>query len=166
MATRHRKLSTQHAATMASEFRRKSLCLAIAAAMPGFVFAQAADTDTDSQADSGDEPLVLEEVVVTGFARGMMNAIDTKRDSDVVAEVVDAGELSALPDVSVAEALGRLPGVTTVRADGQSTALNIRGLNGGFVQSMLNGREQASSGGGETPRAAWPAPSSCVRATR
>lgn len=158
MATRQPSKPRPNRSRLAGDFRKTSLSLAIAAALPGFVYAQTtADTDETppaegvENADSSSEPMVLEEVVVTGFGRGMLNAIDAKRESDVVVEVVDSGDLAALPDMSVAEALGRLPGVTTVRADGQSTALNIRGLNGGFVQTMLNGREQASSGGGETP---------------
>jgi phosphoribosylformimino-5-aminoimidazole carboxamide ribotide isomerase len=40
-----------------------------------------------------------------------------------------------------------VPGVTTVRDSGQSSELNIRGMNGDFIQTTLNGREQASTAG-------------------
>lgn len=89
----------------------------------------------------------IEEVVVTGFRSTVLNAIDTKRNADQIVDVVDAGSLGSLPDVSIADALGRIPGVTTVRDSGQSSQLNIRGMNGDFVQTTLNGREQASTSG-------------------
>ena len=44
----------------------------------------------------------------------------------------------------------KLPGVTSIRVDGQSSELNIRGLSGGFVFSTLNGREQVSASGGRS----------------
>ena len=37
--------------------------------------------------------------------------------------------------------------MTTVRDSGQSSQLNIRGMNGDFIQTTLNGREQASTAG-------------------
>lgn len=143
MATKKRRnaQSVSDETNFTLNIRRTAVSLAVAAALPGGAFAQTA----------GETSEPIEEIVVTGFASSILDSIQSKRTSDVVSEVVDAGDLSALPDVSIAEALGRLPGVTTVRANGQSTALNIRGMNGGFVQTTLNGREQASSGGGETP---------------
>ena len=77
-----------------------------------------------------------------------------KRAGDTIVEVVDAGDLSSLPDASIADSLGRLPGVTTVRNSGQSSQLNIRGMNGDFIQTTLNGREQASTSA-ETESSRW-----------
>ncbi|HWV14580.1 MAG TPA: TonB-dependent receptor [Cellvibrio sp.] len=88
-----------------------------------------------------------EEIVVTGFRSSVLNSVEAKRNSDVVSEVVDAGDLGSLPAVSIADALGRLPGVTTVRDSGQSSQLNLRGMSGDFIQTTLNGREQASTTG-------------------
>lgn len=90
---------------------------------------------------------IVEEVTVTGFRSTVVNAVDAKRNADTVADVIDAGALASLPDQSIADALGRIPGVTTVRDSGQSSQLNIRGMNGDFIQTTLNGREQASTSG-------------------
>ncbi|MCG7535022.1 TonB-dependent receptor [Pseudoalteromonas sp. OOF1S-7] len=89
----------------------------------------------------------VEVIEVRGISRSIIASIDKKRYSDTVAEVVDAGDLASLPDVSIADSLSRLPGVTAVRASGQSSQLNIRGMNGDFIQTTLNGREQASTSG-------------------
>ncbi|WP_085953481.1 TonB-dependent receptor [Catenovulum agarivorans] len=88
-----------------------------------------------------------EVIEIRGIRRSILGSIDKKRFNDTVSEVIDAGDLNSLPDVSIADALGRLPGVTTIRASGQSSQLNIRGMDGDFIQTTLNGREQASTSG-------------------
>lgn len=95
---------------------------------------------------STDEELV-ETVVVTGFRQSLVNAIDKKRASDMVTEQLSADDLGGLPDVSMADALTRLPGISAVRTGGQAAEINIRGMSGGFVFSTLNGREQVSTSG-------------------
>ncbi|WP_350637205.1 TonB-dependent receptor plug domain-containing protein, partial [Pseudoalteromonas sp. GW168-MNA-CIBAN-0100] len=62
-------------------------------------------------------------------------------------EQLSADDLGALPDVSMADALTRLPGISAVRTGGQAAEINIRGMSGGFVFSTLNGREQVSTSG-------------------
>ncbi|WGL18435.1 TonB-dependent receptor [Microbulbifer bruguierae] len=117
-------------------FRPAMLSAAIAASVSASIGAYAQE---QSEA--------LEEVVVTGIRSSVLDSLSAKRDADVVADVVDAGALASLPDQSIADALGRLPGVTTVRSNGQSSQLNVRGMNGDFLQTTLNGREQASTAG-------------------
>lgn len=87
----------------------------------------------------------VDEIVVSGFRQSILNSVEAKRQSDVVADIVDASALGSLPATSIADALGRIPGVTTVRDSGQSSQLNIRGMNGDFIQTTLNGREQATT---------------------
>jgi iron complex outermembrane recepter protein len=103
------------------------------------VYAQQAAEKAEAQEQE------IEEVVVSGFRASVLNSIEAKRQSDVVSDVVDASAAGSLPAVSIADALGRVPGVTTVRDSGQSSQLNIRGMNGDFIQTTLNGREQAST---------------------
>lgn len=89
----------------------------------------------------------MEEVVVTGYRQSILNAIDAKRLGDTVSETLSADDLGALPDVSMADALTRLPGISAVRTGGQAGEINIRGMAGGFVFTTLNGREQVSPSG-------------------
>jgi phosphoribosylformimino-5-aminoimidazole carboxamide ribotide isomerase len=109
----------------------------------GASFAQ--ETDAVSEQDSE-----LEVIQVKGFRGSVIKSLNTKRFADTVVDAISADDIGGLPDVSIADALTRLPGVTSVRRDGQSSELNIRGLSGGFVLSTLNGREQVSSAGGRS----------------
>ena len=116
--------------------RRTAVSLAVAAALPGAAFAQSNNSDE-----------AIEEIVTIGVRTSILGSIDAKRAGDSISDVIDAGALGALPDQSIADALGRVPGVTTVRDSGQSSQLSIRGMNGDFIQTTLNGREQASTAG-------------------
>lgn len=90
-------------------------------------------------------------VVVTGIRRSIEDSLSTKRNSDSIVEVVSAEELGKLPDVSIAEALSRLPGVVGQRGpDGRVNVISIRGLSPEFSGSLLNGREVVSSNDART----------------
>ena len=132
---RNQAQSVSSETTLSMNIRRTALSLAVAAALPGAAFAQQA----------ADEP--IEEIVTIGIRTSVLNSVDSKRMADSISDVIDAGALGNLPDQSIADALGRVPGVTTVRDSGQSSQLNIRGMDGDFVQTTLNGREQASTAG-------------------
>ncbi|MEM6818616.1 MAG: TonB-dependent receptor [Pseudomonadota bacterium] len=101
-----------------------------------------------SQDEEAEEDRVIDEVVAVGFRASLTNAISTKRNSDAVVESVSAEDIGRLPDISIAESLARLPGVTAQRTGGQANALNIRGLDQGLIQTTLNGREQVATSGG------------------
>jgi iron complex outermembrane recepter protein len=89
----------------------------------------------------------LQAITVTGFSRSVETSIDIKRDADTIQDVVTAADIGGLPDVSISDALTRLPGVSAERIDGESSAIDIRGLSGDFVETTLDGREQAATSG-------------------
>jgi len=89
----------------------------------------------------------LSTITVTGFSRSVETSIDVKRYADTVQDVVTAADIGGLPDISISDALTRLPGVAAERIDGEASAINIRGMSGGFVETTLNGREQGATSG-------------------
>src|SRR5690606_15362076 len=95
-------------------------------------------------AESTGLPLLVEEMMVTGYARSIQNSIETKRNADTVVQAISAADLGGLPDVSIADALARVPGITVTRSGGQAGTIQVRGMGEGFVFSTLNGREQVS----------------------
>ena len=88
-------------------------------------------------------------VVITGIKRSIESSIAAKRNSDSITENITAEDLGKLPDVSIAESLARLPGLTGQRgADGRVNVISIRGLSPAFSGVLLNGREIVSSNDG------------------
>ncbi len=118
------------------------------AAIPNYALAEDAPKATESteQANIND----VEVIEVTGFKGSIIKSLNTKRFSDTVVDAISADDIGGLPDVSIADSLTRIPGVTSVRIDGQSSELNVRGLSGGFVFNTLNGREMVSTSGGRS----------------
>jgi iron complex outermembrane recepter protein len=141
--------------------------LAGTTALTAVVFATAAfaqdpaavQSEAESTAADGDV------VVVTGIRKSLETASQIKRRADTFVDSITASDVAALPDASVAEALGRIPGVSVTRysilpqyntggaggasgdfpsAEGSGNL--IRGLS--FVRSEFNGRDQFTANGG------------------
>jgi iron complex outermembrane recepter protein len=135
------KRAQQAQAVSATIIRRTAIAQAITFAfMAGTVQAQTAPATPVADAQK------IEAVTVTGIRRGIEAAISQKRNSDSIVEAISAEDIGKLPDVSVAESISRLPGVTSQRTAGRAQQISIRGLAPDFAGALLNGREQASTG--------------------
>ncbi|MDI7775863.1 TonB-dependent receptor [Asticcacaulis sp. EMRT-3] len=86
-----------------------------------------------------------QEVVVVGMRKSLRDALDIKRRQTGIVEAISSKDIGALPDVTIAEELNRLPGVTTSRDRGNASQASIRGLGTRMVLGTVNGREVASS---------------------
>lgn len=136
----------------------KSVLLATSALsftmVPSLAFAQ----DVPAAEDAQDAEEVDEEVIIVRGIRGALeSAKQIKREADTFVDSITASDISTLPDLSVAEALGRIPGLTVSRfptgggaspdfpsPEGRGNL--IRGL--GFVRSEFNGRDAFTANGG------------------
>ncbi len=87
-----------------------------------------------------------EEILVTGFRAALQSAVSEKRDRDQIVEAVSAEDIGRLPDASIAESIARLPGLAAQRISGRAAVISIRGFGPDFSQTLLNGREQTSTG--------------------
>ena len=85
-------------------------------------------------------------IVVTGFRASLESAVNKKKQAQQVVESVSAEDIGKLPDASIAESIARLPGLTSQRVSGRSNAISIRGFAPDFSTTLLNGREQTSTG--------------------
>jgi TonB-dependent receptor len=79
-----------------------------------------------------------ETVVVTAQAEGQMAAINQQISSLTIKNVVSAARIQDIPDVNAAESVGRLPGVSIVRSDGEGQKVTIRGLSPKYNVMMVN----------------------------
>ena len=132
------------------KFKRNVLFLALAAT--GFCIApmtlaqDEAETAGEAKDKAKDEASVLDKIEVRGFRQSIETAIAEKRDNTSIVEVISAEDIGKLPDVSIAEAIARLPGLTAQRVDGRAQVISVRGLGPDFSTALLNGREQVTTG--------------------
>ncbi|ESQ89416.1 TonB-denpendent receptor [Asticcacaulis sp. AC460] len=123
-----------------------------AALLSTAAFAQdAAPAAAEQAAPPADDSVI----VVSGIRGSLQTAAQIKRKASTFVDSITASDVSALPDLSVAEALQRVPGVTVTRftlggspdfpsPEGRGNL--IRGL--GFVRSEFNGRDAFSANAG------------------
>jgi len=117
--------------------------LAVSIALIAAVSAGTVNAQTQAQ---GADDEVIEEIITTGIRGSIQRAIDLKQTSNSIVEAVSAEDLGRLPDTSIADAISRLPGLTSQRAEGRASAISLRGTDPGFTTALLNGREQVSTG--------------------
>ena len=105
--------------------------------------------DATSDQANKDKVVVLDTFKVTsGFSGSLAAAAEAKQNSPSIIEVIMSEDIGKLPDVSIADSLTRLTGVAAQRVNGRAQNISIRGLTGEFATTMLNGREQVSTGDG------------------
>jgi iron complex outermembrane receptor protein len=85
-------------------------------------------------------------IVITGIRASLAQSEKIKKNNPVILEAISAEDIGKLPDVSIADSLARLPGVTAQRLEGRDQRLSIRGLGPDFGVTLLNGREQVTVG--------------------
>ncbi|MFY7915506.1 MAG: TonB-dependent receptor, partial [Rubrivivax sp.] len=88
----------------------------------------------------------LDTVTVTGIRKGIEDAISVKKNADSIVESISAEDIGKLPDVSIAESIARLPGLSAQRVAGRAQVISVRGLSPDFATTLLNGRELVSTG--------------------
>jgi iron complex outermembrane receptor protein len=141
----------------------------LAAAVMAMLYFNAAHAEggTSESIESGkvlDElPASSEEIVVVGKRASLATAQAIKREKIEIVDSVVAEDINKLPDHSVAEAMQRITGVQVARDRGEGSAtqnnysandarlspgISIRGLP--MVETLFNGREVFTAGGGRT----------------
>ena len=92
------------------------------------------------------DPAPVDEIVVSGFKMSLQNSLNTKRDADGVVEAVSAEDIGQLPDKNVADALQRLPGITTITSAsagsggfGENDRVSVRGTAPSLTLTLING---------------------------
>ncbi len=99
-------------------------------------------------AQAQEQNQALETVVVTGLRASLESALNKKRTSSGVIDVIRAEDLGKFPDTNLAESLQRVPGVAIDRDAGEGRQVTVRGLGGGFTRTRINGLEANATTGG------------------
>jgi TonB-dependent receptor len=87
----------------------------------------------------------LQKVTVSAFREGQQKALNQQRNADNIKQVVSADLMGRFPDLNVAEALQRLPGVTIGREQGEGSTVQLRGTPGNFTNININGEQVMGS---------------------
>ena len=125
--------------------RRALFTGASALAVALSVGAAAAAAQTAPQ-DPQDESQV-DEIVVTGFRGSLRQALNIKRNETGIVDAIVAEDIADFPDLNLAEAIQRIPGVAIDRDAGEGRSLTVRGLSSDFTRTRINGMEaQATTG--------------------
>lgn len=126
--------------------RLKGVLLASAAVAavgaPTLALGQGKETKSDN----------LNEVVVTGIVRSNLSAVRSKLNATGISDVVSSDEVQALPDLTIVEALRRIPGLSVLPAtdnehprDEAATPV-LRGLGPVYNNVTIDGLPIASPG--------------------
>jgi TonB-dependent receptor len=129
---------------------------AIAMMAAGPAWGQSAESAGTAKAQDG-TPIDKNSIVVTGVRKALQSARQRKKNADTVIDSIDATDIGAFPDKSVAEALQRVPGISvnrfaissdTAHFTTEPSGVLVRGLP--QVRSEFNGRDTFTASGGRS----------------
>lgn len=99
-----------------------------------------------TRAPGADAPVAAENtVVVRGFRESLNNALNVKKNSDGIIDIIKAEDISKFPDANLAESMQRVPSVSVAQGEGKQ--ITVRGLNAGFTRVRINGIEGTTATG-------------------
>lgn len=121
-------------------------CLGLFAAQWAQAQEQQATPVSEGSAEKNEKVDTLDKVVVTGIRQSVAKSMEIKNESSSIVEAVTAEDIGKMPDISIADSISRLPGLTMQRLDGRGQVIHIRGMSEQFAGTLLNGREQVTTG--------------------
>lgn len=89
-----------------------------------------------------------DEILVTGFRASLGQALNVKRNEVAAVDAILAEDIADFPDLNLAEAIQRVPGVSIDRDAGEGRQITVRGLNPDFTRVRVNGMEAVATTGG------------------
>jgi TonB-dependent receptor len=99
-------------------------------------------------AQSQEPAAEVDEVIVTGFRASLTAGLEAKRRDANVIDVIVAEDIADFPDLNLAEAIQRVPGVAIDRDAGEGRSITVRGLGSDFTRTRINGMEAQATAGG------------------
>ncbi len=127
----------QHNQTLSAGRRFLAALLILFFGMGSYV-----DGQTDLTTDEDIEE--LGEFIIVGTAYATSQAVNSKRETAIIADSVVSDDIGKLPDHNVADVLRRVPGVTTIMDEGEGRYVTIRGLSPEFTNITVDGVKLSS----------------------
>ncbi len=124
---------------------RSTIMLAAGSALSlGFISPAQAQTPSGPIEEGTPRDAALDTIIVTGFRASEREAIETKRATFNIVDVVSADDIGRLPDQNTAAALRRIPGISVQEDQGEPRFPVIRGLPSTYNRTQINGGIVAS----------------------
>ncbi len=89
----------------------------------------------------GADVTTLDVVQVRGSLEGQQRALNQQRMADNIKNIISADLIGRFPDLNVAEAMQRVPGVNIQRDKGEGSTVSIRGTPQHFTTIQINGEQ-------------------------
>jgi len=87
----------------------------------------------------------LGEITVRSNLEGQQKALNQQRTSDNIKNIVSSDLMGRFPDLNVAEALQRVPGINISRSRGEGSTVSLRGTPAHFTTININGEQLPST---------------------
>ena len=94
-----------------------------------------------TSASSKSNIITPEEIIVTGYRDSLAKAREIKRAAVISQDSILAEDIADFPDLNLADALQRVPGISITREAGEGRQISLRGLGPDFTRVTINGIE-------------------------
>ncbi len=85
--------------------------------------------------------VAMKEIEITGMLQGQTKALNIKKTSDNIMNVVAEEQIQSFPDINAAEVLQRIPGISIQRDQGEGRYVQVRGTQARLNLMKVNGEE-------------------------
>ncbi|WP_448248860.1 TonB-dependent receptor domain-containing protein [Thalassotalea agariperforans] len=123
------------------KFKLNTVCLAVFAVLGTNTYAQ--DAVQNNNKDKEQEE--IEVIEVTGLRGSLIKSLNDKRFSSNVVDTINAEDVGKSTDQNIADALGRITGVSIVQNQGEGSQITIRGATSQQNNITLNGQQLATT---------------------
>lgn len=125
--------------TSKTSFKHSAVYMAMLAATN---FSSAVYAEEDTKNNNEDDIEVIE---VTGMKGSLKKSINDKRFASGVRDTINSEDIGKSTDQNIADALGRVTGVTVVSNDGEGSQITVRGADANQNNITLNGQSLTST---------------------
>mgnify|MGYP000533668076 CR=1 FL=1 len=123
----------------AHTFKVNAITAVLLTAMSVSAIAQEAEKKSDEQDDA------IEVIEVTGLKGSLSKSINDKRLSSNIKDTINAEDIGKNTDQNIADALGRVTGVSIVQREGEGSQITVRGATTNQNIITLNGQQLTST---------------------
>jgi len=119
------------------KFKLSPVCIALLASTSLNINAQEIDNKNLEEK--------IEVIEVTGLRGSLKKSINDKRFATNVVDTINAEDVGKSTDQNIADALGRVTGVTVVSQDGEGSQITVRGASSNQNRITINGQQMTST---------------------